>query len=418
MSLKDTKALQDALFAAADKVLIAHIRPKRKVSFNDKPLVQNDLPPPLQPILPPSDWPSVFQESIDKALNKAWSSATIKNYSSGVRAFLNFCHQHCIPDDAIFPASDFLLCAFIASIPDTFSASTIKNYISGLRAWHIRNGYSFTRSDRLNLIVKTSRPNSKAAATRPPVTVNMLKALAEKLDPTLPFDICVLACAFSCFWGLARLGELLPNNSSFDTAHPPYPKLSHLHTGPLQSFKLSLPWTKVSHWSGETLIISQQSGVVDPTTTLALHIAIDKLNPTDILFSYRTNSGTLQVMTKPEFLSTCNMIWRRTGFDYTTGHSFCIGGTTQFLLCGIAPDIIKKAGRWSSDSFLRYWRFDDYTVPAATSNQSQSTVPGLGGEPRLGSGWGLIQAGGLADPESDRPQGARQTGNPPCSHID
>src|ERR1700722_1491991 len=42
-----------------------------------------------------------------------------------------------------------------------------------------------------------------------------------------------------------------------------------------------------------------------------------------------------------------------------TGHCFCIGGTTELLICGIPPDVVKLVGCWSLDSFLHYWHSTD-----------------------------------------------------------
>ena len=52
----------------------------------------------------------------------------------------------------------------------------------------------------------------------------------------------------------------------------------------------------------------------------------------------------------------CNGIWEPLGLGKFTGHCFRIGGTTGFLLSGVEVEIVKKMGRWSSDSFKLYWR--------------------------------------------------------------
>ncbi|TFK16572.1 hypothetical protein FA15DRAFT_548136, partial [Coprinopsis marcescibilis] len=60
-------------------------------------------------------------------------------------------------------------------------------------------------------------------------------------------------------------------------------------------------------------------------------------------------------LTKAHFLERCNQIWTGLGYLRITGHSFRIGGTTELLLAGVPPDVVKAMGRWSSDSFLKYW---------------------------------------------------------------
>ena len=80
------------------------------------------------------------------------------------------------------------------------------------------------------------------------------------------------------------------------------------------------------------------------------------------IFSYTSTDGFI-ALTKPIFLQRCNEIWHALGYPRTTGHCFRIGGTTELLIAGTPPDIIKATGRWSSDSFLRYWRALDDIAP-------------------------------------------------------
>src|SRR5882724_965176 len=41
----------------------------------------------------------------------------------------------------------------------------------------------------------------------------------------------------------------------------------------------------------------------------------------------------------------------------------CISGTTHLLLLGVDPFIVMVQGRWSSNSFLLYWRKSEEIVP-------------------------------------------------------
>lgn len=279
--------------------------------------------------------------------------------------------------------------------------STIKNYISGIRAWHIRNGYAFSRSDRLNLLTRASRPLANKNPPCAPVTLEMLLALHEHLQPLNPFNACVLACATTAFWGLARLGELLPASYNYDHKTPPFPKISSISPGSLDSRQILLPWTKVKKWSGETIYLSKQDNPADPIAALLNHLSVNDLPQSSILFSFKDTYGS-SVLLKQQFLNRCNAVWAKCGLTQTTGHSFRISGTSHLLICGVSPDIIKQSGRWSSDSFLRYWRNLETVIPKHTSRLSKLLALGQGGEPRPGSGCGL-QPPGLAAPVVDSP---------------
>ncbi|KIK32047.1 hypothetical protein CY34DRAFT_40586, partial [Suillus luteus UH-Slu-Lm8-n1] len=68
-------------------------------------------------------------------------------------------------------------------------------------------------------------------------------------------------------------------------------------------------------------------------------------------------------LTKRKFLLVCNSVWGAHGLPRISGHCFRIGGTTELLLRNVPPHIVKVMGRWSSDSFLRYWRNLEHIAP-------------------------------------------------------
>ncbi|KAF8813158.1 hypothetical protein BYT27DRAFT_7085171 [Phlegmacium glaucopus] len=51
--------------------------------------------------------------------------------------------------------------------------------------------------------------------------------------------------------------------------------------------------------------------------------------------------------TKRTFLQCCNLVWQTLGYLHMTGHCFCIGGTTELLIAGTLPDIVRAMGHWS-----------------------------------------------------------------------
>ncbi|KAI9464639.1 hypothetical protein HD554DRAFT_2026301, partial [Boletus coccyginus] len=63
------------------------------------------------------------------------------------------------------------------------------------------------------------------------------------------------------------------------------------------------------------------------------------------------------------FLAHCNLIWFSSSLPSFSGHSFCIGGTTELLLSRVPPDVVKALGHWSSDAFLCYWCSLDLLAP-------------------------------------------------------
>ncbi|KAG2748063.1 hypothetical protein P692DRAFT_201663971, partial [Suillus brevipes Sb2] len=105
----------------------------------------------------------------------------------------------------------------------------------------------------------------------------------------------------------------------------------------------------------------------DPIRALELHLSLNTFDDHLPLFCYISPSG-IRCLTRRRFMSRCNSVWSASGIPNTTGHSFRIGGTTEMLLSGVPPDVVKALGRWSSDAFLRYWRKLELLGPRHVEN--------------------------------------------------
>ena len=342
------------------------------------------LPVRLPSIQSPDDfqWPLDFQTNIQHALTIAWSPGTLKTYTSGIKAFLAFCETYRIPTKLVYPASEFLVCAFVASRLG-LASSTIKNYLAGLRAWHIQSNYPFPTSARISLIAKAPRQPHLRVPPKKPISADLLRILASDFDFTDSVDIACFACALCAFWGLCRLGELLPTSSKVSTPYR-WPTINDITRVP-DGFILSLPWTKTGRWTPQKIYISDQLDPLDPVGAIKTHMLVNNPQSDRPFFSIPSDNG-FTVLTKQIFLNRVNFIWHERKDTTFTGHSFRIGGTTHYLLAGVHPDIIKKLGRWNSDSFLRYWRFLDHVIPAAVRFSMPDREMVGRRDPRLGHG--------------------------------
>lgn len=307
-----------------------------------------------------------LSKSIDYALQHAWAPGTLKGYNHGVNNFRRFCRNAGISANEQLPASEFNLCAFAAASAGLRSGKTARNDINGVRAWHIANDVPYAGSTRLSYVlrgVQNLTPKSSKRLPRPPVTSDMLIILHQNLDLALPFDAACLAAADTAHWGQARLGELLPATEAFydPQFHPAVSDLLPLSVSH-KSRKLRLPWTKTTKFAGAHILLCQQIGPSDPLAALDNHILVNRPPTNYPLFSYRNRTGHI-ALTKRKFLARCNEIWSAFGFKLITGHCFRIGGTTELLMRGVPPHIVKMMGRWSSDAFLTYWRELELIAP-------------------------------------------------------
>ncbi|KAJ7083504.1 hypothetical protein C8R43DRAFT_909495 [Mycena crocata] len=307
---------------------------------------------------PPFELSERARDSLDKALRHGWAPGTLSNYGYAVDRFLAFCAKEKIPIRFQLPADEFVLCAFAASGAGVHAGSTARNNIAALKAWHVAQGKTWQGSSRLHYVlagVENLAPETSKRPPRPPINAEMLRVLYNGLDFTCPRDVAVFAAACVAFWGQCRLGEILPD-SALESALIHKPTRAHVSRSHRnkRSTKLRLPRTKTKK-SGEDVVLVAQNDPINPEIALNAHLKINNLSSSLPLFAYHTSSG-VEILTRAKFLIRCNEIWQKAGYPHTTGHSFRIGGTTELLLAGVAPDVVKALGRWSSDAFHKYWR--------------------------------------------------------------
>ncbi|KAG1774961.1 hypothetical protein EV702DRAFT_973859 [Suillus placidus] len=284
---------------------------------------------------------------IQLALDSAWADSTHHKYRGVILSFLSFCDSELIPKNECCPASELLLCAFASSRMGSLSGLTVQSHLSALKAWHTYHNAPWNGATRLKLVltgVSNRAPELSLHPSRPSVTCSMLLVLASKLSLSDPFDSCCMAAATAAFWGQLCLGEILsPWESSFPTAHTAC--RVHLSSSFNQngSHKLFLPFTKVKESKGEEVILCRQSDTSDSIVAVEHHLQLNEASNDLPLFSYTLPTG-FHCLTHRKFLTRCNSIWSLAGFTPTSGHSFHIGRTTELLLAGVPPDIVKALG--------------------------------------------------------------------------
>lgn len=307
--------------------------------------------------------------NISRALQHGWATPTLVGYGQALRRFLAFCDKEHVPSSFRLPTDDFVLCAFAASFAGNRAGSTLRNSMSALKAWHTLQGVEWQGTKRLHYVmngVHSLAPESSRRSPRPPITTAMLQCLHRNLDLSSPFDAAVFACACIAFWCQCRLGELLPTSSLSPVTHIPQRRHIRKSTNPAKTRLIHLPRTKVSKHGEDVALVSQDPPIC-PVRALERHLLLNPLPSHYSLFTYNSPRGSTQ-LSRPKFLERCNTIWSAAGYPRSTGHSFRIGGTTELLLAGVPPDVVKALGRWSSDSFHRYWRALDELAPAYIKN--------------------------------------------------
>lgn len=317
--------------------------------------------------------------NLQRALGGSIARSTARKYDGAIRDFNLFCDSESIPPEHRLPASELLLSAFAARYVGLHADSTIRNSLLGVRSWHVEQGFDWQGGPQLARVLRAARllaPRSSKRPPRPPATAQLVAKIVIGLNLTNPFDAATAAIITTALWGMARLGELIPDtNCPKDTSFFP----TRQDLGPLSSSRKSrtihLPYTKTTQVDGGTLIITNQSGLANPLPLLENHLAVNKPRPEDPLFAYRTDSGKLGFISKKRLMRRCHEILGEESSENLTGHCFRIGGTYEMLRAGVSPDIVQKMGRWKSDVFLRYWRDEQHLGELHVSNVH--TLPNL-----------------------------------------
>lgn len=307
---------------------------------------------------------------VTQAIQGSWADSTVKRYSGTIKQFIRFCDAERVPVHLRFPADEFVLCAFAASSFGKHAGGTPRSRLSALKAWHFAHNVEWKGSSRLRYVlngVHNFAPGTSRRRPRPPINARMLSQLVESLDLNSPLDAAIAACASTAFWGQCRLGELLPVSSS-SPSPVPLPTRSDIKRSLRNPYSclLHLPRTKTHH-HGEDVVLVDQRAPINPIYLLKNHFRVNVVPRNEHIFSY-VSAGSLSSLSKTLFLQRCNAIWSALGYPRTTGHCFRIGGTTELLIAGTPPDIVKATGRWSSESFLRYWRALEDIAPQHIRN--------------------------------------------------
>ncbi|TRM56173.1 hypothetical protein BD626DRAFT_414560 [Schizophyllum amplum] len=290
----------------------------------------------------------------------AWAASTRARHPGQREAFLGYCEMEGVREDMRLPASEMLLCGYVAYLSGSMSGKAVRDKVNGVKAWHLLLNATWKGGEMLELALRGAQNNTPASSRqkkRPPITLEMLCMLVAKLRRDA-MDAAIFYAACTAFYGQLRLGELLPASvkiERFDNSRNPCGRDIEVlnHHG---SYALHLPYTKVAKGVGEEAVLTAQDGLICPVRALLQHLKLNAIGKDTPLASYIRGDGVRVALTSNVLLRRCNEVWAAEGLPRYTGHSFRIGGTTHLLLCGINPDVVRAAGRWSSSSFLRYWR--------------------------------------------------------------
>ncbi|GLB43817.1 putative DNA breaking-rejoining enzyme, partial [Lyophyllum shimeji] len=240
--------------------------------------------------------------------------------------------------------------------------------------------------------LKTKRPALPWAPVRPPLP----SARLSSGPAFVPVNGCMLG-SLSIRSVLSLISLTLPLNilfrNSFSLRSTPWhPRLarSTYRAGLLRFTNLKffcvtdgceyasfyVSWMKTTGHRGTTITVTDNGELLSPYLALKHHLHANTAVPANApLFAFEsgdTASGW-PPLTHKWFLERCNTVWSAAGLTHVSGHSFRIGGVTEFLLRGTPPDIVRVLGRWQSQAFLLYQRKVEAILPQFLSGALRSS---------------------------------------------
>ncbi|KZV59286.1 hypothetical protein PENSPDRAFT_595733, partial [Peniophora sp. CONT] len=303
---------------------------------------------------------------------------TRSTYAAGLLRYIQWCEALGIDEEDRFPISQERMAMFVTY--QNGKGADVAHLVDGLRFWMLINGVEWTRGPLVKAALgghKNFVPEDAKRPPRPPVTPEHLTALRAGLNFRDPLECAVYGAACVSFWGVCRLGEMVPKGGSFD-------KSRHVARGAVDFEKIKgvgnqmrtltvrIPFDKVKKTEGADVLLMNVESDTSPLHALKWHLeeGSPNLPETAPLFAYADEDAKegWTMLTKPKFLKICERVWCDAGLpSIPYGHSLRIGGTTEFLLRGMDPDRVMMLGRWSSRAFLRYWRKVEQIVPLWSS---------------------------------------------------
>lgn len=307
----------------------------------------------------------------------SWTAETLLQYNSAISKFMKYGKDKGLGKNQLLPATAEHIRLFIAWAGEKVEGeektnqeirpSTIEAYLSGLRAWHLFHHVKFPDIEQkeINLCIKALKLLDARNDQRPqknPVQIKHLVSLLRHMKRNDDADEMVVTVALVAFWGMARLGELVPMRLT---------KIIRLKDVGLSedkvSMRIALKEAKTSK-PGEIqyLYLRKHDSLLDPVGAvlrlLQKHVD-DGMDENGALFSYNDNGTLGTLLRKNGVMGRLRSSWVKDGYGGLTGHSFRVGGASFLWNEKVPLEAIIERGRWKSKSYELYLReFDQKEI--------------------------------------------------------
>ena len=285
-------------------------------------------------------------------LGMAIDTTTALTYSSATNSYLAFCKHHQLPVD---PTPE-TLSYYITFQSSHINPKSVESYLSGICSC-LEPFSPYIHANRATALVKRMLKGARRRHGRPmtrkaPLTTSHLCVIADSLhDSRVHDDMLFLAMINTGFAGLLRLGEMTTSDSLHRRDSRKVIARSSLSwVG--DEYEFLLPAHKAdTTFEGNRVHIARIINAPDPCPLMKRFVTSrDRLFPLHPQLWLRQN-GTIP--TRSWFLHRLSSFCP----SDIAGQSMRAGGATALAEAGAPGELIRGAGRWSSDAFERYiWK--------------------------------------------------------------
>jgi hypothetical protein len=261
------------------------------------------------------------------------------------------------------PLCEHDLCLALIAYAQTHKPTTLAQFVSAIANWSqhewqqpLPRGrrYDAVRASLLNLHGADNVNVPKVA-----ITMDDLLAIRQQLD-TRYFEHARDWCAcLIAFFGLLRISEYMDAGLRVQHVRPQ-----------AASLEITVLYSKTCRSPAQVSISARADQLCPLRAFLHYRDFLARLGlvagPNSALFVFRFDTQQHSPMTGQQFIQLvrCHLAAAFPDRDVSgyAGHSFRRGGASALILAGVHADLVKSHGRWSSDTYLRY--FDAAHSPA------------------------------------------------------
>lgn len=276
---------------------------------------------------------------------------TVASYTSALNSYLTFCKLHQLLIDPTPETLSFYITYQSAHI----NPKSVDSYLSGI-ANNLEPFFPDVRANRNSALVKRTlkgamRRHSKPTSRKSPLTVNHLQTINNKLGGSADHDDMLFNSMINTgFTGLLRLGEMtMHDNPELRDFRKVVMRNSLCFEG--DDYNFLLPTHKAdTTFEGNRVIIRHIHGAPDPAPIMRRYIhSRDSRCPLHPQLWLRANGSQ---PTRAWFIQRLKAFCP----PDIAGQSLRAGGATALAEAGAAYELVRGAGRWSSNAFERYIR--------------------------------------------------------------